>query len=140
MRARGVCRGGMGQSVLTTGFSRVDGTMHCEDVSLQRIADEIRLHAAKRGVELSEFTLVAFGGAGPVHAAAVAEVKGGEAGLAALDAIDLDTIRNYQPYWAVRAHLLRQGGKEDEARKAFERAISLAEDPAVRQFLLERRG
>jgi diaminopimelate decarboxylase len=29
----------MGQSVLTTGFARVDGTMHCEGVSLQRIAE-----------------------------------------------------------------------------------------------------
>jgi N-methylhydantoinase A len=38
-----------------------------------RIADEIRLQAAKKGVELSKFTLVAFGGAGPLHAAAVAE-------------------------------------------------------------------
>jgi N-methylhydantoinase A len=41
-----------------------------------RIADEIRLQAAKKGVELAEFTLVAFGGAGPVHAAAVAEELG----------------------------------------------------------------
>jgi N-methylhydantoinase A len=41
-----------------------------------RIADEIRLQAAKKGVQLSEFTLVAFGGAGPVHAAAVAEELG----------------------------------------------------------------
>ena len=31
-------RGRMGQSVLTTGFSRVDGVMHCEGVSLERIA------------------------------------------------------------------------------------------------------
>jgi N-methylhydantoinase A len=41
-----------------------------------RIADEIRLQAAKKGVHLSEFTLVAFGGAGPIHAAAVAEELG----------------------------------------------------------------
>ena len=31
----------MGQSVLTTGFTRVDGTMHCEGVSLERIAREV---------------------------------------------------------------------------------------------------
>jgi N-methylhydantoinase A len=41
-----------------------------------RIADEIRLQAAKKGIQLSDFTLVAFGGAGPVHAAAVAEELG----------------------------------------------------------------
>jgi diaminopimelate decarboxylase len=31
----------MGQGVLTTGFARVGGTMHCEDVSLQRIAADV---------------------------------------------------------------------------------------------------
>lgn len=31
----------MGQSVLTTGFSRVDGVMHCEGVSLEQIAREV---------------------------------------------------------------------------------------------------
>ena len=31
----------MGQSVLTTGFSRVDGVMHCEGVSLEMIAREV---------------------------------------------------------------------------------------------------
>jgi len=37
-----------------------------------RMADEIRVQAAKKGVDLSDFTLVPFGGAGPVHAANVA--------------------------------------------------------------------
>jgi diaminopimelate decarboxylase len=31
----------MGQGVLTTGFSRVDGMLHCEGVSLERIAREV---------------------------------------------------------------------------------------------------
>src|SRR3954470_23519890 len=31
----------MGQSVLTTGFSRIDGAMHCEGVSLERIALDV---------------------------------------------------------------------------------------------------
>jgi N-methylhydantoinase A len=38
-----------------------------------RMADEIRVFAAKRGVDLTAFTLLPFGGAGAVHAAAVAE-------------------------------------------------------------------
>jgi N-methylhydantoinase A len=38
-----------------------------------RMADEVRVFAAKRGVDLSSFTLLPFGGAGAVHAAAVAE-------------------------------------------------------------------
>ncbi len=41
-----------------------------------RMADEIRVQAAKKVIELGEFTLVAFGGAGPVHAATVAEELG----------------------------------------------------------------
>jgi RNA polymerase sigma-70 factor (ECF subfamily) len=74
------------------------------------------------------------------YAAAVAEAKGAEAGLAALDGIDPDDISTYQPYWAVRAHLLQRLGKTPEALDAFDRAIGLTEDPAVRQFLLQRRG
>jgi len=41
-----------------------------------RMADEIRVQAAKKGIDLSDFTLVPFGGAGPVHAVAVAEDLG----------------------------------------------------------------
>src|SRR5205807_8428875 len=41
-----------------------------------RMADEIRVFAAKRGIYLSAFTLLPFGGAGGVHAAAVAEELG----------------------------------------------------------------
>ena len=74
------------------------------------------------------------------YAAAVAEANGAEAGLAALDGIDPDDISTYQPYWAVRAHLLQRLGKTPEALEAFDRAIGLTEDPAVRQFLLQRRG
>jgi predicted RNA polymerase sigma factor len=35
---------------------------------------------------------------------------------------------------------LQRLGKTAEALDAFDRAIGLAEDPAVRQFLLQRRG
>jgi len=74
------------------------------------------------------------------YAAAIAEANGPEAGLAVLDEMDLNFVSSYQPYWAVRAHLLHLVGKTSEARNAFDRAIGLAEDPAVRQFLLQRRG
>jgi predicted RNA polymerase sigma factor len=74
------------------------------------------------------------------HAAAVGEANGPEAGLAVLDGIDPDDVSAYQPYWAVRAHLLQRLGKTSEAVDAFDRAIGLAEDAAVRQFLLQRRG
>ncbi|MDX1483456.1 MAG: hydantoinase/oxoprolinase family protein [Alphaproteobacteria bacterium] len=42
----------------------------------ERMADEVRVFAAKRGLEPREFTLLPFGGAGAVHAAAVASELG----------------------------------------------------------------
>jgi predicted RNA polymerase sigma factor len=74
------------------------------------------------------------------YAAAVAELKGPEAGLAALESIDADAGSHYQPYWAVRAHLLQRVGKTREASDAYDRAIGLTEDSSVRQFLLQKRG
>jgi N-methylhydantoinase A len=41
-----------------------------------RMADEVRVFAAKRGVDAQDFTLLPFGGAGAVHAAAVAAELG----------------------------------------------------------------
>lgn len=74
------------------------------------------------------------------YAAAAGEAKGSEAGLTILDEIGRDIVCNYQPYWAVRAHLLQRLGKTSEAADAFDRAIGLAEDPAIRKFLLHKRG
>ncbi len=74
------------------------------------------------------------------YAAAVAEANGPESGLAALDRIESDAVSSYQPYWGVRAHLLQQLEKRSEAQDAYDRAIGLAEDPAVREFLLKKRG
>jgi predicted RNA polymerase sigma factor len=74
------------------------------------------------------------------YAAALTEAHGPERGLAVLDGIDPDAISAYQPYWAVRAHLLQLLGKGPEAQHAYDRAIGLAEDPAVREFLLQKRG
>jgi len=69
------------------------------------------------------------------HAAALARARGPAAGLAALDTIQPDAITSYQPYWALRAHLLKQIGHATEAAEAFALAIGLAEDTAVRGFL-----
>ena len=74
------------------------------------------------------------------YAAAVAEANGPEAGLAVLESIDAEAVAHYQTYWAVQAHLLRRLGKTREASDAYDRAIGLAEDPAVREFLIQKRG
>jgi predicted RNA polymerase sigma factor len=73
------------------------------------------------------------------HAAAVGEANGSEAGLRLLDSIDPAAISVYQPYWAVRAHLLQRLGRSSDASEAFDRAMGLTEDPAIRHFLLQKR-
>ena len=45
----------------------------------------------------------------------------------------------YQPYWALSAHLLKRLGHAARAKEAYDRAIGLSEDGAVREFLLEQR-
>jgi predicted RNA polymerase sigma factor len=79
-------------------------------------------------------------GARTGYAAAIAEEKGPGAGLRILDAIELDLVSGYQPYWAVRAQILQALGKRPDALKAYDRAIGMAGDSAIRDFLLEKRG
>jgi RNA polymerase sigma-70 factor (ECF subfamily) len=72
-------------------------------------------------------------------AVAVAEVNGPDAGLAALEAVSADRrLESYQPYWAARAELLRRVGSHQDARHAYQVAIGLERDPAVREYLAER--
>jgi len=75
------------------------------------------------------------------RALAVAESQDPAAGLAALAEIASDPrIAGYQPYWAARAELLVRTGAAGEARHAFEIAIGLERDPAVRRFLQQRQA
>jgi RNA polymerase sigma-70 factor (ECF subfamily) len=73
------------------------------------------------------------------RAAAVAEVHGAATALGLLDDID-EPAASYQPYWAVRAHLLQRLSRSDAAAAAFDRAAALATDPAVRSFLQRSRN
>jgi predicted RNA polymerase sigma factor len=75
------------------------------------------------------------------RAVALAEVSGdARAGIAALpDPAHDPRLETYQPYWAARADLLaRTGEHNEEARRAYDIAIGLEHDPAVRTFLLKR--
>jgi predicted RNA polymerase sigma factor len=49
-------------------------------------------------------------------------------------------LAEYQPYWAARAELLAKAGAHCEARRAYELAIGLERDPAVRRFLQNRQS
>jgi len=74
------------------------------------------------------------------RAIGVAEVRGAEAGLAALAEISTDAaIIQYQPYWAAKADLLARCGDAAGADEAYAVAIGLEADPAVRGFLTRRR-
>ena len=68
--------------------------------------------------------------------AAVAEAHGPEAALQLLDALHAEDVRDHQPYWAVRAHLLHAMARTHEAKAALDNALALTEDEAVRAFLI----
>jgi RNA polymerase sigma-70 factor (ECF subfamily) len=73
------------------------------------------------------------------RAVALAETHGPAEGLGALAALGNDPrLADYQPYWAARAGLLSRTGDVDAAEEAYQRAIGLESDPAVRRFLQRR--
>lgn len=72
------------------------------------------------------------------HAAAIAEARGLTVGLNALQKIPIESVKNYQPYWALKAHLLQNLNHLLEAKEAYQRAIGLSEDEAIREFLVKR--
>jgi len=75
------------------------------------------------------------------RAIAIAETRGAAEGLVALEALAGDArLAEYQPYWAARAGLLARTGEAAAADEAYERAIGLEADPAVRRFLQARRA
>jgi len=49
-------------------------------------------------------------------------------------------LAEYQPYWAARAELLARTGGCLEANHAYDLAIGLERDPAVRRFLQQRQA
>ena len=62
--------------------------------------------------------------------------------VAALEALDTllsePRLRDYQPYWAARAHVLQRLGQNADAAAAYQRAIGLESDAAVRRYLQQR--
>jgi RNA polymerase sigma-70 factor (ECF subfamily) len=75
------------------------------------------------------------------RALAVAEMRGPADALVALDEVAADPrLVEYQPYWAARAALLTKTGAHAEARHAYDVAIGLERDDAVRRFLQQRQS
>lgn len=77
-------------------------------------------------------------GAKVSHAAVIGRVEGAAPALVLLDRLEQRAIASYQPYWAVRAHLLSELGENDAAMEAYRIAIGLSDSPAVRTFLTGR--
>lgn len=75
------------------------------------------------------------------RALAIAELHGASAALDAMPDVATDArLAEYQPYWAARAELLAKSGEHAQARHAYEIAIGLERDPAVRRFLQQRQS
>jgi RNA polymerase sigma-70 factor (ECF subfamily) len=75
------------------------------------------------------------------RALAIAELRGARAGLDALPESSADArLAEYQPYWAARAELLSRTDARNEAWDAYEMAIGLERDAAVRRFLQGRQS
>ena len=70
------------------------------------------------------------------RAVALAEVKGPEVALAAVD--ELDALPGYHLYHSTRADLLTRLGRHAEAADAYERALSLATNATEQAFLAGR--
>jgi RNA polymerase sigma-70 factor (ECF subfamily) len=77
-------------------------------------------------------------GASVGRAVALAQAGDPSAGLNALDALPESSVVNYQPFWAARGHLMELLNRTDEASRAFTRAASLTDDPALRDYLFKR--
>jgi predicted RNA polymerase sigma factor len=108
------------------------------------------VHALRAGTGVTDWEAVALLYEGVVRAAptigalvgrAAAVGEGGDAvkAWALLEAIPVEAVERYQPYWALAAHLLTRLERPGEAAAAYDRAIGLSEDPATREYLAQRR-
>lgn len=74
------------------------------------------------------------------RAVALSQVHGANHGLVQLEAIAIEAIGAYQPYWAAKADLLHRAGCAAEACEAYDRAIGLARSMPVRAFLMRQKA
>jgi RNA polymerase sigma-70 factor (ECF subfamily) len=73
------------------------------------------------------------------RAVAIGQAFGATRGLGALTALAAEPkLENYQPFWVARADLLARAGNPAAARAAFQRALGLTLDPALRDYLSAR--
>lgn len=74
------------------------------------------------------------------RAVALGAVEGPAAALDRMGPLASDArMLGYQPYWAVRGHLLAAAGRKAEAHEALTLAVGLSTDEAVRRYLEGKR-
>jgi N-methylhydantoinase A len=108
-----------------------------------RMADEVKVLAARRGVELRDFTLLPFGGAGAVHAAAVAEELGiarilvppRPGAFSALGLLCTDVVHDY-----IRSELRPLDQVPPRHAEAIFRALEMRADAELAEEGLGRRA
>jgi predicted RNA polymerase sigma factor len=121
------------------GRYQLEGALQSAHVSRRRTghanwADVVQLYDAL--LALTGSPVVAIN-----RALAIAEVHGCDAGLEVMPDPASDVrLAEYQPYWAARAELMGRTGAHGEARQAYEIAIGLERDPAIRRFLQQRQS
>jgi RNA polymerase sigma-70 factor (ECF subfamily) len=75
------------------------------------------------------------------RALAIAELDGPALALQLIEELSADPqLAQYQPYWVTRAELLARTGATEAAHQAYDVAIGLERDPAVRRFLQRRQA
>lgn len=74
------------------------------------------------------------------YAVALSEVQGPRAGLALLGELDPAQVAGVQSFHATRAHLLALSDMRSEAAQAYETALALTPQPALRNFLDAKRS
>lgn len=72
------------------------------------------------------------------RAVALAETAGVQTALNVVEALDSQTLKNFLPYHALRADLLRRAGRVEQSRAAYEAALALGPTPAERVWLQQR--
>jgi N-methylhydantoinase A len=71
---RGLAESAVGRVAEQLGLSTIDTAAGMHEIVNQNMAAAARMHAVEMGVDLRGVTVIAFGGAGPVHACGVADL------------------------------------------------------------------
>jgi predicted RNA polymerase sigma factor len=126
-------------SLKSIGRYQLEAALQSTHISRRRTghanwADVVQLYDALWAISASPVVAIN-------RALAIAELSGPSAALDSMPGVEADPrLSEYQPYWAARAELLAKAGAHDEARQAYEIAIGLERDPAVRRFLQQRQS